>query len=106
MSDGFVQTHYAPVNRVDNIEEDWEFAIREEYDDHSMLWELGDRLFQIPVEPLPDPSSQNITADAFARVADHLDDSLRACDVSDENRTELLTRVAEFKSEIVTALRS
>lgn len=45
----------------------------------------------------------NITDEAFNRVADHLDASLRACDVSENNRKELLAKVASLKDEIVTA---
>lgn len=44
-----------------------------------------------------------ITGRAFDRVADHLDASLRACGVSERDRTELLSEVAALRSEIVTA---
>lgn len=45
----------------------------------------------------------DITDEAFDRVANHLDASLRACDVSEANRNELLAKVAALKGEIVTA---
>lgn len=45
----------------------------------------------------------DITDEAFDRVADHLDASLRTCDVAETNRTELLAEVAGLKDEIVTA---
>lgn len=45
----------------------------------------------------------DITDEAFDRVADHLDASLRACNVSENDRKELLAEVASLKDEIVTA---
>lgn len=45
----------------------------------------------------------DITAEAFDRVATHLDASLRACRVADTNREELLAEVAALEDEIVTA---
>lgn len=45
----------------------------------------------------------DITDEAFDRVADHLDASLRACNVAETNRTELVAEVASLKGEIVTA---
>lgn len=45
----------------------------------------------------------DITDEAFDRVADHLDASLRACNVSENDRKELLAEVASLKAEIVTA---
>lgn len=45
----------------------------------------------------------HITDKAFDRVADHLDASLRACEVSEDDRRELLAEVATLRGEIVTA---
>lgn len=45
----------------------------------------------------------DVTDDAFERVADHLDASLRVCNVSEPDRDELLTKVGSLKDEIVTA---
>ena len=45
----------------------------------------------------------NVTDEAFDRVAEHLDASLRACGVSDSNREELMAEVASLRDEVVTA---
>jgi len=44
-----------------------------------------------------------ITDEAFGRVAEHLDASLRACDVADEDREELMGAVAGLQDAIVSA---
>lgn len=45
----------------------------------------------------------DITAEAFARVVDHLDASLRAFDVPAEDREAVLDAVAAFEDDVVTA---
>ncbi len=45
----------------------------------------------------------DITDAAFDRVAEHLDASLRAHDVSEADREELLDAVAALRDEVVTA---
>lgn len=44
-----------------------------------------------------------ITEKVFDQVTAHLDASLRACNVNDDLREELLVEVASFKDETVTA---
>lgn len=44
-----------------------------------------------------------VTEAAFGRVAQHLDESLRACGVADEDREELMSAVADLRGDIVTA---
>jgi hemoglobin len=44
-----------------------------------------------------------ITDEAFVRVAEHLDASLRACDVADEDREELMGAVAGLQDAVVSA---
>ena len=45
----------------------------------------------------------DVTAEAFDRIATHLDDSLRACGVDDADREELMRAVAALQDDIVTA---
>lgn len=45
----------------------------------------------------------DVTDEAFDRVADHLDDSLRACGVDDPERGEVMTAVAVLRDDIVSA---
>lgn len=45
----------------------------------------------------------DVTDDAFDRVAEHLDASLRAFDVAEADREELLTAVEALRSDVVTA---
>ncbi|WP_123538321.1 group I truncated hemoglobin [Halosimplex salinum] len=45
----------------------------------------------------------NVTAEAFGRVAEHLDASLRACGVDDPEREGLLSAVADLQDDVVTA---
>jgi hemoglobin len=45
----------------------------------------------------------DVTDEDFDRVAEHLDASLRAFDVSDEDREELLDAVASLRADVVSA---
>ena len=45
----------------------------------------------------------DVTEEAFGRVAEHLDASLRACDVADEDREELMSAVAGLQDAVVSA---
>lgn len=45
----------------------------------------------------------DVTNEAFDCVADHLDASLRACNVAENDRKELLAEVTGLEGEIVTA---
>lgn len=45
----------------------------------------------------------DVTPEAFASVAEHLDDSLRACGVDDAEREELLAAVADLEDDVVSA---
>ena len=45
----------------------------------------------------------DVTPEAFARVAEHLDDSLCACGVDEPEREEVMTAVANLEDEVVSA---
>lgn len=58
MSGGLCKNPFTMAERVDGIFEPWEVAIPTKYKSHPELWEIVDRLHQIPITPLPDPMKE------------------------------------------------
>lgn len=80
------KNRYSSADRVDGIPRPWEFTVGPEVEDYDELWKIGDNLFKIPVQPLPDPlvngnddwrESMTIGGYAFAKTWAAYQDVLR-----------------------------